>query len=156
MSITWLIIIIVIVIIICVIENIFYSHKIRYKFKCPNTYEIKEIETVDDDGDSFKSDILIYNLRYEKELKKKTNIEKYKYTYKPKILISSRIIKPFKDSVKSFKNIDKDTLITDTVEGFLPYVNYASGVLNNESHYRVMSNIPNLKITSNEDYIYIK
>ena len=148
MSFTWIIIIVVIIIIICVIENRYYQSSDKQSFKCPNKFEIYTLKLNDSDDK-----ILIYNTEIDKSA---VNMGDYKYTYKPKILMTTRIVQPFKQSFKIFKNIDKDTIVTDSVEGFLPYLNYTNELLGAESKYRVLSNISGLKITSNEDYIYIK
>lgn len=153
MNFTWIIIIVIIVIIICIIENQHYqSGGNKQIFKCPNKFEIHTLKNVDVEK-SEDDKILIYNTEIDKS---SINMGDYKYTYKPKILMSTRILRPFKQSMNVFKHIDKDTIVTDTVEGFLPYLNYTSTLLGAESKYRVLSNIPNLKITSNEEYIYIK
>lgn len=160
----WIVIIVIVIIIICVIENYNYqSGGNKQIFKCPNKFEIHTLENVGAPSDlntsyvnvdnSEDNKILIYNTEIDKS---SINMGDYKYTYKPKILMTTRILKPFKQSINVFKHIDKDTLITDTVEGFLPYLNYANTLLGAESKYRVLSNIPNLKVTSNEEYIYIK
>ena len=175
MNFTWIIIIVIIVIIVCVVENQHYqSGGNKQIFKCPNKFEIHTLKNVGTPSDlrgradlessildtsyvdvekSEDNKILIYNTEIDKS---SINMGDYKYTYKPKILMSTRILRPFKQSMNVFKHIDKDTIVTDTVEGFLPYLNYTSSLLGAESKYRVLSNIPNLKITSNEDYIYIK
>ena len=151
MGFIWIIIIVIIIVIICVIEKQYYqSGNNKQIFKCPNKFEICTLNIKDKNLDN---KILIYNTEIDKS---EVNMGDYKYTYKPKILMSSRILQPFKESMKVFKHIDKDTIVTDTVEGFLPYFNYANTLLGAESKYRVLSNIPNLKITSNEEYIYVK
>ena len=150
MSFVWLIIIVIIIIVVCIIENQNYQlGGDKQIFKCPNKFEVYKLKNVD--GEDNK--ILIYNTGFDKS---GINMGDYKYTYKPKILMTTRILQPFKQSFSTFKNIDKDTLVTDTVEGFLPYFNYTNSLLGAESKYRVLSNIPNLKITSNEEYIYVK
>jgi hypothetical protein len=63
---------------------------------------------------------------------------------------------PIKQSVNTLKNIDKDTFITDITTSIRPYLNLAVNVVDFESDYTVLSNIPNLKIISDENYIYIK
>ena len=151
MNYIWIIIIVLIIIIICIIENKRCQSTYKQTFKCPNTFEVYKLKLNDSENEE---DILIYNTKdFDKS---KINTSDYKYTYKPKILMSTRIIKPIKKSLNIFKNIDKDTMITDAVEGVLPYFNYANELLVAESKYRVLSNIPNLKTTSNEEYIYIK
>ena len=151
MSYIWIVIIVIIIIIVCIIENQYYQYgSNKQLFKCPNKFEIYELNVNDKNLDN---KILIYNTEIDKS---KVNMGDYKYTYKPKILMTTRILKPFKDSINIFKHADKDTIVTDTVEGFLPYLNYVNFLLGAESKYKVLSNIPNLKITSNEDYIYIK
>ena len=153
MNFTWIIIIVIIVIIVCVIENQHYQlGGNKQIFKCPNKFEIHTLKNADVEN-SEDNKILIYNTEIDKS---SINMGDYKYTYKPKILMTTRILRPFKQSMNVFKHIDKDTIVTDTVEGFLPYLNYANSLLGAESKYRILSNIPNLKITSNEEYIYIK
>ena len=147
----WIVIIVIIIIIVCVIENQYYQYgSNKQTFKCPNKFEICKLNVNDEKLDN---KILIYNTEIDKS---QINMGDYKYTYKPKILMTTRLLKPFKDSLNIFKHADKDTIVTDTVEGFLPYLNYANFLLGAESKYKVLSNIPNLKITSNEDYIYVK
>ena len=151
MRFVWIVIIVIIIIIVCIIENQYYLlGGNKQVFKCPNKFEICNLKVKDKDLDN---KILIYNTEIDKS---QINMGEYKYTYKPKILMTTRILGPFKESINTFKHIDKDTIVTDTVEGFLPYFNYANVLFGAESKYRVLSNIPNLKITSNEEYIYIK
>ena len=146
---------VVIIVIILIVENVYYNTKIRYKFKTPNTFDIHEIEVLDNDGDTVKNDVLIYNVSYSKELNK-SYFDKYKYTYEPKMLLLTRLIKPVKESCKTFKNIDKDTAITDIAEGVVPYINYMDNMIQPSNSYKVLSNIPDLKITTDNEYVYIK
>ena len=138
-------ILLIIVIIICVIENSRFYSSSKIKYKCPNTYEIYNYKT---------DKILIYNDKYLNT--NKVNIEEYKYQYKPKILISTRLVNPFKQSIKTLKNIDKDTIATDITSSVKPYLNFIVNTIDFESGYTVLSNIPDLKIISDENYIYIK
>jgi len=153
MNYVWIIVIIVIIIIICVLENQYYQSGNKQSFRCPNKFEV---ETLKLDGGKTEK-ILIYNVKYLKD-KSKLGFDEndYKYTYKPKILMRTRFTQPFKESLNAFKNINKDTMITDAVDGLLPYFNYVNNLLTAESNYRVLSNVPNLKTTSNEEYIYVK
>lgn len=144
-----IIVVVVVILVICIIENTYYKSKIKQVFKCPNEFDVYDL-----DLDGVKDSILIYDVRSFNT--KARDITKYKYTYKPKILFSSRVVKPLKDSLDVFKQFDKDSMLTDTVEGVLPIINYTDKLIGAESNYRVLSNLPNLKITSNEDYIYIK
>lgn len=153
----WIIIIVIIIIIVCVIENRRNQLGDKQIFKCPNTFEIYKLKLPEEPSANYEDandKILIYNV--DEFNKSQIDISQYKYTYKPKILISTRIVKPFKESINIFKHIDKDTMVTDTVEGFLPYFNYANELIGAESKYRILSNIEGLKATSNEEYIYIK
>ena len=72
------------------------------------------------------------------------------------MLLLTRLIKPVKESCKTFKNIDKDTAITDIAEGVVPYINYMDNMIQPSNNYKVLSNIPDLKITTDNEYVYIK
>lgn len=150
MKLTFILIIFIVVIIVCTIENKIYSSSVKDVFKCPNTFSTEILSR-----NNINDEILIYNINTP-NLEKSSWDKKYQYTYIPKILMSTRLHKPFKDSINLFKQADKTTIATDVVEGFLPFVNYTNTIILLQSNYRVMSNIKGLKITSNEDYIFIK
>lgn len=150
MKLLYILIAFVVIIIICAIESKIYSSSVKDTFKCPNTFSTEILSK-----NNINDEILIYNINAS-NLDISSWNKKYQYTYIPKILMSTRLNKPFKDSINSFKQVDKTTIATDVVEGFLPFINYTNTIILLQSNYRVMSNIKGLKITSNEEYIFIK
>ena len=142
------IIIIIIILILLILSK--FENKLnqsnKQSFKTPNTYIKAKLK----DGD----EILIYAKSHEKDIEQFKN--NYKYSYDPKVLISTRLNKPFKESFETFKNIDKDSIITDTVGSVIPLLTYSNSLFNFNSGYKVLSNLDNLKVTSDENMIYIK
>ena len=152
-------VVIFVIIIACVIETCIYKNSIKYVVSCPGNdkdYVVYEIGAKEQDIVTTKrgSEVVVY------KSDKKDRIPAIYNTYRkviPRTLVANRITRPVNKAFDKLKNINKETVFTDTANIIVPFlislINFPSDF--SESKFRILTNDPDLSFVIHDGSVFI-